>query len=249
MTQGNQPNPYQQTPDQPESGQQGQSPYGYNQPQPDYGEQGYGHQGYGQPGYDQQGYGQQSYGQTQPSYGQTQPLYGQTNPGYGQPAYGQPQTGYDQNPGSGQPGYGQQGGYATPQQAYSQGQTAAYGQVQAPRSPLLGMIALGVVAVATVVFAWAMWRAGTVMGPVMASSGGSMTSSEMTEMLMDRLGGSAIAAINFSVYGGIAGWITGIVATATRRGRSYGVWAIILGVLAPVIGVVAVVAALMPYLN
>ena len=49
------------------------------------------------------------------------------------------------------------------------------------------------------------------------------------------------------MFGGIAGWVTGIVATATRRGRSYGVWSIILGVLAPFIGILALVLALMPY--
>ena len=49
-------------------------------------------------------------------------------------------------------------------------------------------------------------------------------------------------------YGGVF-WILGIVATATKRGRAYGVWSIILGVLAPVIAVVVLVAALMPYLS
>jgi len=111
------------------------------------------------------------------------------------------------------------------------------------------MISLGVVAVATVMFAWAMWRTGSVMGPLIASNGGSMSGAELTDVMMEQLGGTALAAMNFAFYGGVAGWITGIVATATRRGRSYGVWAIILGVLAPVIGMFVVVAALMPYLS
>ena len=44
------------------------------------------------------------------------------------------------------------------------------------------------------------------------------------------------------------GWVTGIVAAASKRGRAYGVWAIILGVLAPIIGVVMMIAAMAPYL-
>ena len=58
-----------------------------------------------------------------------------------------------------------------------------------------------------------------------------------------------LVAMNLAVYGGIAGWITGMVAAGTRRGRSYGVWAIILGILAPVVGMVMMVAALMPYVG
>ena len=118
---------------------------------------------------------------------------------------------------------------------------------QQPRSALLGMIALGVVAVATVLFCWAMWRTGVVMGPLFASSGGRMSNSELTQVLLEQMGEAALLALNIGMYAGLAGWITGIVATATRRGRSYGVMAIILGVLAPVIGVFLVVAALMPY--
>ena len=74
-----------------------------------------------------------------------------------------------------------------------------------------------------------------------------MSNSELTQVLLEQMGEAALLALNIGLYAGLAGWITGIVATATRRGRSYGVMAIILGVLAPVIGVFLVVAALMPY--
>ena len=220
MTQGN--HPYQQNPYQPESGQQ--PSYGYGGPQQDYG------QGYGRTGYDQQGQPQQGYGQP-----------GHPGTRYPEPGYGQGST-YPAGYGHQLPGQPSQ---MFPTQGYSnQGYPDAR---QQPRSALLGMIALGVVAVATVLFCWAMWRTGVVMGPLFASSGGRMSNSELTQVLLEQMGEAALLALNIGMYAGLAGWITGIVATATRRGRSYGVMAIILGVLAPVIGVFLVVAALMPY--
>ena len=196
-----------------------QDPYSSGYGQPQQ-QGGYPNQGNPQPGYPQQAYGQQ---------------------GYGQQGHGQQQPGYPQ------PGYGQQPGYPSPQQAYAQ--TAPYARVTAPRSPLVGMIALGVVVVCTVVFSWLMFRLGALMGPMLVTTYGSATQSEMSEMLMQQLGTSGAMALNFACLGGIAGWVTGIVATATKRGRSYGVWAIILGILAPLIGFGLMIAALMPYIN
>lgn len=202
-----------------------QDPYssGYDQPQ----QQGYPQQGAPQQGYPQPGAPQQPYPQQR----------------YGQPAA--PQQGYPQ-PGAPQQPYGQQPYYPTPQQAYAQ--SAPYGQVAAaPRSPLLGMIALGVVVVSTVVFGWLMFRLGALMGPMLVTTSGSVTQSEMTNMLLQQLGASGALALNISGYAGFAGWITGIVATVTKRGRAYGVWAIILGILAPFIGIGLMIASMMPY--
>jgi len=273
MTQGNQYDPNQPNPYQSPYSQGGQSPTGYSQPtgytqpadqrgwepqgsQPgDYQQSGatvgggqgataWGQQEYG----GQQTYGQQAYGQQtpgQPAYGQQtsgQPAYGRQTPG--QPAYGQ-QT-------SGQPAYGRPGtqGYASPQPGYGPGQAAVpVSQVQAPRSPLLGMIALGVVVVCGVIFCWLMWRLGAVIGPIMVSSGGRLDNDELAQLMMDQLGPGGTLAMNLAAYGGLAGWITGMVAAGTRRGRSYGVWAIILGILAPIVGMIMMVAALMPYVG
>ncbi|MFT4218224.1 MAG: hypothetical protein QM619_13715 [Micropruina sp.] len=200
----------------------------------------------------------------QPPYnlpGDSQPQPQVQPPQYG---YGQPTGGYGQQTGQGgwnpqggygdgaQPGAGwsQQGGYPPAPQAYQQAQVGPYGQSQRQsRSPLLGMIALGGVVVCTVVFSWLMWRLGVMFGPIALRAGGSVSQEELTAMLMDQLGASGAWALNVAAYGGVAFWITGIVATATRRGRAYGVWTIILGVLAPVIGVVAMVLAMMPYLS
>ena len=220
-----------------------------------------------QPPYPQQGSPQQPpYGSGQPAtpsgwnpqggYASGPPTTGWgTQAGYpsGQQGYPATQQGYP----SGQQGYpaGQQGypasqqGYPTGQQGYPQPQAAPYGKQAAQNSPLLGMIALGGVAVCGVVLCWLMWRMGAMVGPLAVASGGSMTQAELTQALTEQLGGSGILALNVAGYGGIAAWITGIVATATRRGRSYGVWAIILGILAPVVAIIMMVAAMMPYIS
>ena len=227
MTQGNQYDPNQPNPYQSPYGQEGPQQTGYSQPA-------------GQPGWESQGY---PYGDRQsgPAVGggQAGTTWGQQ--GYAQQGY--PPQAYSQQ------AYGQPV-YASPQQAYGQRQAAVpYTQAPAPRSPLLGMIALGVVVVCGVVFSWLMWRLGAVIGPIAASSGGSLTSEELTQLMTDQLGAGGMLAMNVAAYGGIAGWITGMVAAGTRRGRSYGVWAIIMGILAPVVGIIMMVAALMPYLR
>lgn len=190
---------------------------------------------------------QPPYGQpTQPYDQPTQP-YGQPTQPYGQ-SYDQPTQAYGQ-PTQAYPSPVQQQQYGYPPQGYGQ-QPMPYAQpAPAVRSPLLGMIALGGVVICGVVFSWLMWRMGAVIGPIAVSSGGNLSQDEMTQLLLNQLGASGAAALNVAAYGGIGFWIAGIVATATRRGRAYGVWSIILGILAPIIGIVMMVAALMPYIG
>ncbi|MDL9936649.1 DUF3662 and FHA domain-containing protein [Gordonia sp. ABSL1-1] len=111
--------------------QQGQGGYdqqGYGQQydQGGYGQQpaGYDQQGYSQQGYDQQGYSQQGYdqGYQQGQGGYDQQGYGQQ---YDQGGYGQQPAGYDQQ------GYGQQPAYGQPQGGYDQG----YGRAPAGYAP------------------------------------------------------------------------------------------------------------------
>lgn len=168
-------------------------------------------------------------------------------PGYGQ-QQGQPQSGYPA-PGQGyQQGYPQQPSYPQ-QQGWYPNQPGYAVQQPVARSPLLGMIALGGVVVCAVVLSWLTWRMGVVLGPMAAQTGGNLDQAAMTEYLSRQLGGSGMLLLNAATLGGFACWILGIVATATKRGRSYGIWAIILGVLAPIVALVAMVAALVPYVS
>lgn len=192
-----------------------------------------------------QGYPQQGYGQQYPSTGQGQAPWG-----------GQPVPGAQGYPGSGQPPYGQP---AYPQQAYPQqgyvvqpaygATTGGYQPQPVVRSPLLGMISLGVVIVCAVLMAYVSYRAGVAMGSLVVASGPITDQAEIQAELMRRMSTVELMVMNLSMMGGLGGWVCGIVATATRRGRAYGVWAIILGVLAPIAAIVAMTMAMMPYLN
>lgn len=233
----------------PQAGNQyGQQAYG----QPTYGEQ----QQYGQPQYGQQPYQQpQSYD----AYGQ-QPQQGQyPQQGYGQQqGYGYPQDPYTQDP------YGQQAPYGYPQQQqYQQGYPQQYQQGYAqpyqqqwqveqakPEDKKLGAIAFGIVAVCALVLAIASFVMGQEVGNFMMTNGiESMespdpTSPEMINLanrinLPSTLGGGATIA-------GIVGWIMSMVAVGQRKGRALGTGGIVLGILAPIIAMVAMLFGMWP---
>ena len=200
-----------------------------------------------------------------PGYGQTPPPgqpYGfppqqAPNQPYGQPQqapnpYGQANQPYGQQPPQAptQP-YGQQPPQA-PNQPYGQPQqgfiptspTGAYGTPPAKRSPILGIIALAVVVICAVVLSMYLWQVGGIAGQV-AVNGTIDTSNqaELQALILSQLGGwSAIGGL--SGFLGLVGWIIGIVAVATKRGRAFGVVTIILGVLAPFVALGAFVAAM-----
>ncbi len=186
----------------------------------------------GQPypqGHAPQGYGSQGYGQSYPAQGSGQPYPGQ---GYGQvPSY-----------------QGQQGYPATyPAQPY--GQPAAQQTAAPARSPLLGMISLGVVVVCGVLLSYLFYRLGGMVGDVMTTVGPRPSQAELQVELTKRISAVESLLLNVAMLGGLGGWICGIVAAATKRGRAYGVWAIILGVVAPILAVVLMVMSMMPYLD
>jgi hypothetical protein len=228
-------------------------------------QQGYVAPGQAQPGQPYPGHGQQPYGQVygqqpygQPAYGQ--PGYGQ--PGYGQPGYGQPQAQPDPqstNPyqipnysalyGTQQPTYPPQP-YDAPypaQTGYIPGQKTA-------KSPMLGMIAFTVLALCVVIGSLAGFQVMQVVANLMLSSGMSagVDQTELAEILQQQLMTAypmQTVALNITGWGGIAAWIAGIVATATNRGRMWGVLTIVLGVLTPVIIMVVAFVAVGPALN
>ncbi|WP_282006418.1 hypothetical protein [Propioniciclava sinopodophylli] len=215
-------------------------------------------QGYQAPRHDepssQQGAGQQGY--HAPQYGQ-QP--------YGAPQYGQPpahdasypqQQAYGQQP-SGQQAYGQQqysaypqGQQAAPYGQYPQGYQQQWPAEPQPQSKTLGLIGLGIVAVCTIILAVVGYNVGAQVGQFMLDYGiDAMQNPDPNDPMVIALGqqvaGSTTAGI-FATLAGIAGWIVSIIAVSRRRGRTFGIGGIILGILAPIVGFIAFAVGLMP---
>lgn len=224
-------------------GTQGASDSSYAPPQYGGSSAAYGQQAYEAPRYqqqyDQQQYDQQAYGQQQ--YGQQQ--------GYPQQPYGQPQ--YEQQA-YGQQAYGQQ---PYPAQPYQQQYPSPYQQQwpaeQAqPQSNTMGMVGLGIVAVCALALAIVSYIIGSAMGQLMLDYGiDAMQNPDPNDTMMIELtqrvqGPSTIGML--ATVAGIAGWIVSIIATSRRRGRSFGIWGIVLGILAPIIAILAFMAGMWP---
>lgn len=225
---------------QPGSYAPAQPPYA---PQPGYGQQPYGGQPYpgGQP-YGSQPYAGQQYA-AQPGYG--------TQPGYGaQPGYGYPQQAPTQ---SGQGPY-QITHYAAqyaaqryqPEPPYPAQQPAYQAPpVRPQRSPVLGMVGLGLVAVSLVALIIAIIPVTQFILANADLTTGTVDNTYLTELLLEQLPMQALA-LNIFGFTGFAGWVVSIVATAMARGRGWGVAGIILGVLSPFIVLAVMVAVMMP---
>jgi hypothetical protein len=183
----------------------------------------------------------------QPAYGQ--PTY-PAQPGYSQPGY-PAQPGYaapSAQPGYSGSGYPAQPGYPTqPTQASQPNygyQPQAYAAVpyqpapadSGPKSPVLGFIAVAVVVLATV----GSFAAGWVMLQDLERylAGAVYTGIPLTDGIERAIVGP-ITAIGIAATIGFAGWVTGIVAAATNRGRVAGIIAIVVGIIAIVAGIIA----------
>lgn len=187
-------------------------------------------QGWGTPqGYQPQGYGQapQGYGQAPQGYGQAPQEYGQPAQGYGQSPYGY---------GAPQPGAAQPYGYP-----------AAAPAAPAEKSRTLGLVGFGLVVLATIIGCVAIVPMMTLIGQYMVAN--NLNTVDQDEMLMILQSGApgTMIALNLASFVGFAGWVIGIVATAMKRGRMWGVLAIILGPVSLVILVIVAVVALMPF--
>jgi hypothetical protein len=216
-------------------------PYGYppQQPAP---------QPYGQPPQQAQQPATQPYGQP-PQQPPTQP-YGQP-PQQAQPYAYPPQQApaqpysYPTQQAPAQP-------YGQPVQGFAPTPMDAYGATAAPtkKSPILGIISLAIVVICGVVLTLYLYRIGVVAGPYAVSGTLDTTNQpELVQNVVNQLGGVLPMLGGTSIFVGLVGWILGIVATASKRGRGFGVMAIILGILAPIIAVVVLVVTLMPYLQ
>jgi len=193
----------------------------------------------------------QPYGQPQQApnpYGQANQPYGQPPQGPNQP-YGQPPQGPNQP--YGQPQQAPNQPYGQPQRGFvPTSPTGAYGTPPAKRSPILGIIALLVVLICGVVLSVSLFRMGGLLGQLAVNGTVEISSqTQLQEEVLSQLGGIWTLLIYGSGLLGFVGWILGIVAVATKRGRALGVVTIILGVLAPIAACVAMFAAMAPYLQ
>ena len=207
------------------------------------------------PGYGQASPPDQPYGYP-PQQAPTQP-YGQqpqTQP-YGQPPqtqpYGQPPQQAPAQPYAYPAQQAPTQPYGQPVQGFSPTPMGAYGATAAPvkKSPVLGLIALALVVICGLILTFYLYRLGAVAGPYAVN--GTLDTSTQPQLVQDVANQLGVLSVLGSTSGfvGLIGWILGIVATATKRGRGFGVMAIILGILAPIIAVVALFVALAPYLQ
>ncbi|MBA3020878.1 hypothetical protein [Propionicimonas sp.] len=120
------------------------------------------------------------------------------------------------------------GGYGQPYQP-----PVAYGAPPAPnrpRSPILGVISLAFILIATALSGYGAWLFTNVIAALaMSGYSGSYGQAEIEAAMR-----WPISVIGIAGSIGMAAWIAAIVATATNRGRILGVIGIILGVLAPI---------------
>ena len=193
----------------------------------------------GQPyGYPPQQGPNQPYGQPQ----QAPNPYGQANQPYGQPPQG-PNQPY------GQPPQGPNQPFGQPQQGFVP-TAGAYGTPPAKRSPILGIIALLVVLICGVVLSMSLFRMGGLLGQLAVNGTVEISSqTQLQEEVLSQLGGIWTLLVYGSGLLGFVGWIVGIVAVATKRGRAFGVVTIILGVIAPIAAFAAMFAAMAPCLS
>lgn len=171
--------------------------------------------------------------------GYPQPGYpAQSGSGYGQPGY-PAQPGYPTQPGyPAQPGYptqpapGSQPNYGYQPQAYAAAPYQPVPVAGAPKSPVLGFIAVAVVVLAAVGSLAGGWLMLQELQRFLAEA--AYTSTPSTEELQQAITGP-IAGLSIAGTVGFAGWIAGIVAAATNRGRMAGIIAIVVGILAPIV--------------
>lgn len=166
-----------------------------------------------------------------PAYGERIPGYVQQPPAYQQPPVYQQPAVYQQPPVYGQPAPG----YAQP----------LYGeQVAAPKSKTLGLVAMIIAIVVFVVSVVVAIVLGSMLGPYATPTAGSFTLNEgsLSPAEVQRVGGLSIGFLALIFFGTVFGlWalVQGIIATAKNRGRVYGIVAIAVAVLAPLVSFVA----------
>jgi len=200
----------------------------------------------------------------QDQYGQQDPS-GQQNPN-NQPSNDQQQVnqqwpqnqqvgngGSGQQPYPGQQAYPGQQSYAG-QPVWSQNQPQA--AAPASRSSVLGIVGLVVVVLSTGTLLAAAWSFGSGLADFFLDLAGTgfprdpdaLVNDPRTISYAEGAAGTLMAAV-LSCVVGLIGWIISIVATATRRGRVFGIIGIVLGVLSLPLAYATASLVLSPVLN
>ncbi|WIE71966.1 hypothetical protein [Curtobacterium sp. MCJR17_020] len=199
-----------------------------------------------QPAADAPRYGERS--EPTPQYGQSAPQYGQSAPQYGeqQDQYGQQQDQY------GQQQYGQQPYAAAPASSGS----PAWQSYEEPKAKkkTLGVIAFVVGLAALVVGVIGGYLFGQAFGgsdafrDSMENSGATPSDSQITELMTSSSAVTGSLMFYLGTALGLWAIVQGIIAAVTKRGRAWGVFAIVLAVVAVIafaiaIGIAAVAAS------
>lgn len=257
------PNPSPKNPLPPEPGaQQWPASSEGTGTQPDYGQSPYAPQATPE---SQQPYGAPPQGYPDPNQPYGTPTQSYPDQPYGSQPYGGPAQGYSygygaQEPQSGYPGQSYDGGYAPqtyPQQSYAPtypGQSyPPVGSTHPENKPTLGIIGFAGVAVFTVVLVVTSALMGHAIGAFVQTNGievleNADSTNPLFVALAQSIQGVSYLA-TFSVFAGIAAWITSIVAFARRAGRKYAVGGILLGIAAPIIAILTIGFVLAPYIQ
>lgn len=173
-----------------------------------------------------------------------QPGYpGPTSPGQYPPAQQYPSAYPAQQP---PPGYPAQ---QYPQAGYGYAPAGYQPAAPAQRSAILGIIALALTALATIGSVVAAIPVGELFAQIVAYAGTTDIGPEDVPPALIEQANGPLAALTTLAGLGFVGWIMGIVAAVTRRGRTWGVLAIVLGIAAPFIILFTMAGAMMPVLD
>ncbi|MEA4942927.1 MAG: hypothetical protein VB080_00670 [Propionicimonas sp.] len=143
------------------------------------------------------------------------------------------------------------GAAPTPYPTTPYSQSSVYAPAPAtPRPPMLGIVGLGLVALGLIAGIALSIAMGPTFGSIMTFVPPGASQAEI-EQILQTLPEEQLQAIGMAVSGpltgivlaslaGTVGWIISIVAAATKRGRGWGIAGIVLGVLAPVVIILAI---------
>lgn len=205
-----------------------------------------------QPGVSEPGSSQQPQGYPQPWSYAPPSGYQQGYPP--QPPY-PPQQGYQQPQGyPPQPPYPPQQGYPVPpasqqyplQPATPQQVTPPPASRVQPQNPFLGRLSLLLVSISAVAAVVTVIPIGQVMAEVMLAAGSTSIDNETMAAALQSSAAGPSSVFGLVMAVGIASALTGLVAAISRRGRAAGIAAVVVGVLAPVAWMIALMVTLYP---